>query len=63
MGLRAYPAGGIDGLRRLVDDFYRLMDENHEAHTVRQMHPYSLDASRDKLACFLQASRDRHPQA
>ncbi|ROL72613.1 group II truncated hemoglobin [Pseudomonas vranovensis] len=46
-------AGGIDGLRRLVDDFYRLMDENPEARSVRQMHPQSLEASRDKLACFL----------
>ncbi|MGE8391826.1 group II truncated hemoglobin [Pseudomonas sp. BIGb0427] len=46
-------AGGIDGLRRLVDDFYRLMDENPEARTVRQMHPQNLEASRDKLACFL----------
>ncbi|MCE5983658.1 group II truncated hemoglobin [Pseudomonas wadenswilerensis] len=46
-------AGGIDGLRRLVDAFYRLMDENPEALAVRQMHPQSLDASRDKLTCFL----------
>ncbi|UVL27674.1 group II truncated hemoglobin [Pseudomonas donghuensis] len=46
-------AGGIDGLRRLVDEFYRLMDENPEALAVRQMHPDNLDASRDKLACFL----------
>ncbi|TDF84453.1 group II truncated hemoglobin [Pseudomonas sp. H9] len=46
-------AGGIDGLRRLVDDFYRLMDERPDARSVRQMHPENLDASRDKLACFL----------
>ncbi|MEK1904471.1 MAG: group II truncated hemoglobin [Pseudomonas sp.] len=46
-------AGGIDGLRRLVDDFYRLMDELPQASDVRAMHPHSLDAARDKLACFL----------
>lgn len=46
-------AGGIDGLRRLVDDFYRLMDELPEAAALRRMHPQDLDASRDKLACFL----------
>ena len=46
-------AGGIDGLRRLVDDFYRLMDQLPEADALRRMHPQSLDAARDKLACFL----------
>ncbi|QBF27323.1 globin [Pseudomonas tructae] len=46
-------AGGIDGLRRLAADFYRLMDENREASAVRQMHPQNLADSQDKLACFL----------
>ncbi|MEG0859418.1 MAG: group II truncated hemoglobin [Pseudomonas sp.] len=46
-------AGGIDGLRRLVDDFYRFMDQDPRARPVRQMHPDNLDSSRDKLACFL----------
>lgn len=46
-------AGGIDGLRRLVDDFYRAMDELPVAAEVRAMHPASLDSARDKLACFL----------
>ncbi len=46
-------AGGIDGLRRLVDDFYRLMDELPEAADLRRMHPKNLEQSRDKLACFL----------
>lgn len=46
-------AGGIDGLRRLVDDFYRLMDELPQAAEVRAMHPASLESARDKLACFL----------
>ncbi|ANY87343.1 MULTISPECIES: group II truncated hemoglobin [Pseudomonas] len=46
-------AGGIDGLRRLVDDFYRLMDQCPEASSIRRMHPDNLEGSRDKLACFL----------
>src|SRR5690606_22838270 len=46
-------AGGIIGLRRLVDDFYRLMDERPEATALRALHPTDLSASRDKLACFL----------
>ncbi|MBM7061980.1 group II truncated hemoglobin [Pseudomonas sp. UL073] len=46
-------AGGIDGIRRLVDDFYRIMDSSSAAASVRRLHPESLEQSRDKLACFL----------
>lgn len=46
-------AGGIAGLRHLVDDFYRLMDERPKAAALRALHPASLSAARDKLACFL----------
>jgi hemoglobin len=46
-------AGGIDGLHRLVDDFYRIMDENPAFAELRGMHPEDLAVSRDKLACFL----------
>ncbi len=46
-------AGGIDGLCRLVDDFYRIMDESPAAAELRRLHPESLEASRDKLTCFL----------
>lgn len=46
-------AGGIDGLRRLVDDFYCIMDTWEPARTIRQMHREDLTESRDKLACFL----------
>lgn len=46
-------AGGIDGLHRLVDDFYRLMDERPEAELIRRMHPQDLSMAWDKLACFL----------
>lgn len=46
-------AGGIEGLRRLVADFYRLMDEQPEAAELRRMHGESLHLASDKLACFL----------
>lgn len=46
-------AGGIDGLRSLVADFYRLMDELPEAAALRQLHGASLELANDKLACFL----------
>lgn len=46
-------AGGLDGLRRLVDDFYAIMDQDPAAQSVRSMHADDLSLSRDKLACFL----------
>ena len=46
-------ADGIEGLRRLVADFYRLMDELPEARALRQLHGESLTLASDKLACFL----------
>lgn len=46
-------AGGREGLRRLVEDFYLAMDTLPEAACVRQLYPESLDLARDKLATFL----------
>ncbi|MFP6848986.1 MAG: group II truncated hemoglobin [Pseudomonas sp.] len=46
-------AGGIDGLRLLVGDFYRLMDEQPEAAALRRLHGANLELASDKLACFL----------
>jgi hemoglobin len=46
-------AGGEAGLRRLVDEFYDIMDTNPAAHSIRRMHPRDLDEARDKLARFL----------
>lgn len=46
-------AGGIDGLRRLVDDFYRIMDSEPFAAELRALHPADLAASSDKLSSFL----------
>lgn len=46
-------AGGIEGIRQLVDDFYTIMDESEDVQTIRRMHPDDLETSKDKLACFL----------
>jgi hemoglobin len=46
-------AGGVDGVRKLVDDFYSIMDEAEDASIIRRMHPADLTSSRDKLARFL----------
>jgi hemoglobin len=46
-------AGGEAGLRRLVDDFYDIMDSLPQAARIRAMHPADLGVSRDKLARFL----------
>jgi hemoglobin len=45
--------GGDEGVRRLVDRFYDLMDTAPEAANVRALHARSLKASRDKLHLFL----------
>ena len=45
--------GGADGVRRLVDRFYDLMDSSPEASTIRALHARSLKASREKLYLFL----------
>lgn len=45
--------GGEAAVRRLVDRFYDLMDEQADAKTIRDMHPQSLDGSRQKLFEFL----------
>jgi hemoglobin len=45
--------GGDDGVRRLVDRFYDLMDTAPEAATVRALHATSLKASREKLYLYL----------
>jgi hemoglobin len=46
-------AGGIDGIRKLVDDFYLEMDALPEAAIIRKMHKTDLTESRDKLTLFL----------
>lgn len=46
-------AGGLEGLRKLVDRFYQAMDELPEAKAIRAMHPRDLTVARDKLTLFL----------
>lgn len=46
-------AGGEAGIRKLVDDFYDVMDQHPSATKIRNMHPKNLTVSRDKLARFL----------
>ena len=45
--------GGEEGVRRLVDRFYDLMDALPEADGIRQMHAKSLKISRRKLFMFM----------
>jgi len=46
-------AGGVEGIRKLVDEFYDQMEQLPEAAEIRAMHPTQLNESRDKLARFL----------
>ena len=45
--------GGEEGIRRLVDRFYDLMDTAPEAFHVRALHAASLTSSREKLFLYL----------
>jgi hemoglobin len=45
--------GGAEGIRRLVDRFYDIMDSAPEAATIRALHAASLKASREKLYLYL----------
>lgn len=45
--------GGAEGVRKLVDRFYDLMDTLEEARALRALHATSLVESREKLFEFL----------
>ncbi len=45
--------GGAEGIHRLVDRFYELMDELPEAHAARRLHPESLAGANESLFEFL----------
>jgi len=45
--------GGGEAVRRLVDRFYDLMDEDPDYYGIRKLHPQDLAESRNKLAWFL----------
>jgi len=46
-------AGQESGIRKLVDCFYDIMEENADYRTIRSWHPRNSEISRDKLARFL----------
>ncbi|MGX5173475.1 group II truncated hemoglobin [Aliikangiella sp. IMCC44653] len=46
-------AGGEQGVRQLVDDFYDNMQSIKRAKAILEMHPADLEVSRDKLFRFL----------
>jgi len=46
-------AGGEEGVKKLVNDFYDVMETLPQAETIRAMHPEDLEVSRDKLYRFL----------
>jgi hemoglobin len=45
--------GGEDIIRRLVDRFYDLMDEDPDYYGIRKMHAQDLTEARNKLFMFL----------
>jgi hemoglobin len=45
--------GGEEGVRKLVDRFYDLMDQQQDLKGIRELHAKSLKASREKLFLFL----------
>lgn len=46
-------AGGVDGLRRLIDNFFDRMGSDDRFATIHAMHPDDREMSRDKLHRFL----------
>ncbi|MEQ1591539.1 MAG: group II truncated hemoglobin [Thiobacillaceae bacterium] len=45
--------GGDAVIRKLVDRFYDLMDEDPDYYAIRKLHPADLAETRDKLHWFL----------
>ena len=45
--------GGDDGVRRIVDRFYDLMDTVPEYYGIRKLHAPDLSSAREKLYLFL----------
>ena len=46
-------AGGIDGLRQLIDNFFDRMGSDERFVTIYNLHPDDKEMSRDKLHRFL----------
>lgn len=45
--------GGTANIRKLVEEFYDIMDSDPKAGGIRAMHPADLTSSREKLFMFL----------
>ena len=45
--------GGMEGLTKLVHNFYRIMAETSDYRPLFDMHPQPIDTSIDKLVLFL----------
>lgn len=48
-------AGGEQGIRKLVDEFYHQMHTQARFEHIRSMHSEDLDLTKDKLSLFLMA--------
>ncbi len=46
-------AGGVEGITKLVHDFYTMMAQRKESRKILHMHPTDLTESREKLTRFL----------
>lgn len=46
-------AGGVEGITKLANDFYDIMETLTESRRIFHMHPTDLTESREKLARFL----------
>lgn len=46
-------AGKEEGIRRIVDTFYKNMEENPQYRRIWDWHPNDVEVTRDKLALFL----------
>jgi hemoglobin len=46
-------AGGVEGIKKLVNDFYGQMETLPEAKRILDLHPADLTESREKLGRFL----------
>ena len=46
-------AGGVEGLRELIDNFFDRMGSDPRFETIWNLHPEDKETSRDKLARFL----------
>ena len=45
--------GGLEGLRRLVETFYRIMENTPEFRPLFDMHPEDIELTINKLTAFL----------